>query len=182
MNDGLIPMRYAKAIYEVACEKGCAQPMYTLMKELLDRFAEQPSLYEVLANPYVAVDDKMALLLTASAASGVPDAFLKDVYKLLASNRRIDMTRDIAAAYVKLYRKVNHISEVKITSASPMGEKEAKRLTSLIEKHLNGATMETSWAVDPSLIGGFSVSIDNERIDASVSNELKQMRLNLIKK
>ena len=40
--------------------------------------------------------------------------------------------------------------------------------------------MEYSSSVDPSLIGGFTVSVGNERIDASISNELKQLRLNLI--
>ena len=41
--------------------------------------------------------------------------------------------------------------------------------------------MEYVSRVDPDLIGGFTVSIDNERLDASVRNELKQLRLNLLK-
>ena len=41
--------------------------------------------------------------------------------------------------------------------------------------------MEYDTHVNPDLIGGFTVSIDNERLDASVKNELKQLRLNLLK-
>lgn len=40
--------------------------------------------------------------------------------------------------------------------------------------------MEYSERVDPELIGGFVVNIDNERLDASVSNEFKQLRLKLL--
>ena len=36
--------------------------------------------------------------------------------------------------------------------------------------------MEYSSAVDPQLIGGFVVNVDNERLDASVRQQLQQMR------
>ena len=42
--------------------------------------------------------------------------------------------------------------------------------------------MEYSSKVDPSLIGGFTVDIDNERLNASVAHELKQLKLSLIKR
>ena len=41
--------------------------------------------------------------------------------------------------------------------------------------------MEYTYSTDPDLIGGFTVDIDNERLDASVKNELKQLRLKLLK-
>ena len=40
--------------------------------------------------------------------------------------------------------------------------------------------MEYSQRVDPDLIGGFVINIDNEQLDASISNELKQLRLKLL--
>ena len=42
--------------------------------------------------------------------------------------------------------------------------------------------MEYSSRVDRELIGGFVVNIGSERLDASISNELKQLRLNLLSK
>ena len=41
--------------------------------------------------------------------------------------------------------------------------------------------MEYSSVVDPSIIGGFTVAIDNDKLDASIANELKQLKLNLLK-
>ena len=110
------------------------------------------------------------------------DSVMADFLTLLTRNGRVDMMRDIALAYLDIYRQENNIHVVKVTSASPMSEADEQRLKSLIEKHLDGATMEYSSAVDPSLIGGFSVEVGNERIDASISNELKQLRLNLLSK
>ena len=48
------------------------------------------------------------------------------------------------------------------------------------KSHLDGGTMEYHHRVDPALIGGFTVTIDNDKLDASVADELKQLRLKLL--
>ena len=40
--------------------------------------------------------------------------------------------------------------------------------------------MDFSSSVNPDLIGGFVVNIDNERLDASLRNQLKELRLSLL--
>lgn len=181
MNDGLIPARYAKALYLVACEKKVDMKIYTMMKVMESSFASQSALQPVLANPYVADSDKESLLMSAAGAEP-SDAVFCDFLKLLARNRRLDMARGIANAYIALYRRENKIYEVKIVSAAKLSADEESRLRDLISRHLNGGEMEMSTDVNPDLIGGFTVTVGNERIDASVSNELKQLRLNLISK
>ena len=165
----------------MALERHADARLYDLMKTLSASFESQPELNEVLSNPYITDADKSVLLTTASGAEA-GDGLFKDFLKLLSKNRRMDMARGIALAYVELYRESNRIYEVNVTSASPMSRDENDRLYKMIERHLKGGTMEFTHTVDPSLIGGFTVSVGNERIDASVSNELKQLRLNLITK
>lgn len=182
MNDGLIPLRYAKALYMVAKEKKQNSEMYGLMKTIESAFASQPELQQALANPYISDADKQSLLSVAAGISMQDNSLFNDFLKLLAQNRRLYMAREISSAYIKLYRESNDIYPVSITSASALSQSEQERLQDLIVKHLNGGKMELSTGVDPSLIGGFTVSIGNQRLDASVSNELKQLRLNLIRK
>ena len=43
MNDGLIPNRYAKALFKVAVEKGEQAEIYTQMKQLVASFDEMPA-------------------------------------------------------------------------------------------------------------------------------------------
>ena len=116
MNEGLVPRRYAKALYGFALEKGVAERVYTMMKNLTASFAANGGLQPTLANPYVGASDKEALLVTAAGADKTDSAFA-DFLKLLAENRRLDMARDIALAYIDIYRKANDIHEVKVTSA-----------------------------------------------------------------
>lgn len=179
MNEGLIPRRYAKALYKVAVERGDDCELYDLMNRLVTTADAQPGLSQAISNPFVSDSDKIALLTTAAAAEN--DKTFADFLKLLAQNSRLDMTLLIARQYADLYRHERNIYKVDVVSASPLDSAEEDRLKRMINSHLNGGSMEYVSRVDPDLIGGFTVSIDNERLDASVRNELKQLRLNLLK-
>lgn len=185
MNEGLIPKRYAKALYKFACEKGVDAGIYNLMGTLGRSFIDNPDLAATVANPFVDDDTKRKLLVTAAAATDdsvkkpVADAY-RDFLLLLSENKRLDLIQHIALAYTELYRKEHKIYRVGIVSAMPLDDKETARLKSIVEPHLNGGSAEYSFATDSSLIGGFTVDIDNERLDASVKNELKQLRLKLL--
>ncbi len=179
MNQGLIPSRYAKALFEFASEKKADRRIYDLMHALESSFASEPSLQQAVGNPFIPAADKMKLLTTAAGASGNDEVYARFL-QLLADNNRLDAARDIALAYMKLYRSQHHIYLVTVTSAAPMAQAEEERLRKLILRHLDGGPMEYHHRVDPSLIGGFTVTINNEKLDASVADELKQLRLKLL--
>lgn len=180
MDQGLIPKRYAKALYEVAKDSADDSKVYGYMQNLLMAFDRAPGLAETMANPFVSDSDKTSLIETA-CMSAPGDVVISNFIKLLEQNHRVGLVRDIAAAYLKIYREQNRIARVRVVSAAPLEKESEDRLRKIILSHLDGASMEYSSAVDPDLIGGFVVNIDNQRLDASVKNELKQLRLTLLK-
>ena len=183
MDQGLIPRRYAKALYEVGEERHDNDALYVLMEHLRTAFAGTPGLCATVANPFVDTADKTKLLTTAAYGTdgAAPDKTFEDFLALLAENDRMAMARDIAIAFIDLYRKKHGIYKVEICSAAPMGDAERKRLESIVANHIGKGSMEFDYSVDPSLIGGFTVTVNSERLDASVSNELKKLRLSLVK-
>lgn len=179
MNEGLIPRRYAKALLEFASEKGDSQKVYDLMKNLADSFVSEDSLQAVIGNPFVEDADKINLLKTAANAKET-DTVYADFLALLAGNKRLNMMRAISLAYLDVYRKVNNIYKVEVVAASELTPDDETRLKALILTHLGGGSMEYSYRIEPDLIGGFVINIGSERLDASISNELKQLRLKLL--
>ncbi len=181
MDQGLIPRRYAKALYAVGVERSDTANLYQLMQALGKAFADTPGLAATVANPFVSDADKTSLLIKAVGGNdGKPDATYVDFLKLLEKNKRTALARDIARAYVDFYRQQNAIYRVDICSAAPMGERERARLEQIIAKHVGEGTIEYNYTTDPSLIGGFTVTVNSERLDASVSSQLKQLRLKLL--
>lgn len=181
MDQGLIPRRYAKALYLVAKERGVETQVYDHMRALTAAFDSEPGLCRAIANPAVSDADKQRLIVTALNADDASAPLLRDFVKLITEHKRQDMTRLIARAYIYIYRQAKQIYGVTVTSAMALDGPELQRIHSLVNKHLPlGSTAEFSELIDPELIGGFTVSIDNELLDASVANELKQLRLKLL--
>jgi len=179
MDQGLIPRRYARALYKFALERKQDRKVYELMKTLAASFDSEEQLLAAIRNPFVSSADKVSLLTVSAGATGADSCF-NDFMKLLVHNRRIAYARGIALSYIEQYREANDIYKVEVATAANMAQRETDRLKTLIERHLKGATMEYSQKVDPDLIGGFVINIGNEQLDASISNELKQLRLKLL--
>jgi len=182
MDQGLIPRRYAKALYEVGEERAANDTLYAIMGSLAKAFAGTPGLAATIANPFADKDDKTALLITAAygAETDNVDPVFNDFLKLLNRNGRTDMACEIARAFVALYRREHAIYLVEIVSAAQMGDNERQRLQEIIRNHIGRGSFEFSYSVNPALIGGFTVTVNSERLDASVSSRLKELKLKLI--
>ena len=177
MSDGLIPQRYAMALFKYAEDKNITKQVYEEMKTVVTSFETNPDLNKVLANPFVSRDDKRKLLLAAAVK---PDeAYSAFVDLILKHNRGMYMWH-MALAYRSIFRKVNRISNVVITTAAKMDPNEAKRIDDMVTKAYPDRSLEIVHTIDPDIIGGFVIDVDNNRMDASISNELEQLRQNLI--
>ena len=180
MNDGLIPQRYAKALYKYALEKADDTQLYEEMKRVADAFAARPDLQKVMDNPYVGAPDKERLLL--AAAGEIPSDAYKAFVRLVLSHDREGFMRRIALAYRGIYRDAHHIAQVVITTAAPLPDAEMQKLQGIVRKAFPEATLEVSCQVNPELIGGFVIDVDSTRMDASISNEIEQIRQNLLRR
>ena len=178
MDNGLIPQRYAKALYKYALEQGRTKQLYELMKNVIESFKENPELQKVLSNPFVKPEDKEKLLL-AAAGNEANDDYSRFV-KLIIDQKRVEYAYSMMLAYRDIYRKENHISQVHIATASKLDDKQMDKLRSLVKSAFKNSTLEFSESVNPSLIGGFIIDVDSVRMDASISNELEQLRQTLL--
>lgn len=178
MNEGLIPQRYAKALMKLAQEKGVTAPLYEEMKTLAQSFAQNPSLQKVVSNPFVGRDEKVKLLISA-AGGQVKDEY-RSFVNLILDRKRADLAYLMALSFCDLYRKDNKIAQVRIITAASLGDSELAKIKKVVADAFHGMTLEYTFQVDPDLIGGFVIDVEGQRLDASISNEIEQLRLKLL--
>lgn len=178
MTDGLIPQRYAKALFKFASDRGDTSAVYDEMKRVAAAFDNNPALAKTLANPFVARADKEKLLL--GAAGSDPGYEYRQFVRLILDHRREEYARLMALSYLAQYREVNDIREVVITTAAPMEDSEIDRLRDMVKHAFPKATLEFSYKTDPDIIGGFIVNVDSVSMNASISNEIEQLRQKLL--
>lgn len=180
MSDGLIPMRYAKALYKFAAEQNKTADVYDIMNNVIIAFERNPEMQKVMANSFVSCEDKKKLLL--SAAGGDSAGLFNGFVNLFLQHRRESFAQSMALAYRDLYRKENNISRVVITTASAADNDIQEKLKQLVENSFKGTTLEVSFIIDPEIIAGFIIGVDQMRMDASLSSELEQLRHKLLSK
>lgn len=180
MSDGLIPRRYAKALFKFTQEQGSSDAVYEEMKNVIESFEKNAGLGKMMENPFLSDADKTKLLL-AAAGSGLEDSY-KGFIRLILDKKRTPWMEQMALCYRDIYRETFGIAQVRITTAATLGEAEMKRIRSLVEKSFKGITLEFTQKVDPDLIGGFVIDVDSVRMDASIRNEIENLRLTLLSK
>lgn len=178
MNDGLIPNRYAKALYKLSQERGDTAAVYQEMKQLDVAYASESGLKKAVNNPFLPVADKLKLLCAASG--GKLDGTSARFMELVIKNNRINFLRSIALAFMRQYRELNGIAKVEVVTATQLGDDEINDIVDVVKEQLGGKTIELTKSVNPDLIGGFTVDVDSRVLDASVRSQLEKLRLKLL--
>lgn len=178
MNEGLIPNRYAKALYKTAIEQGVAEKVYEQMKQLSRSFVSVANLQDTVDNPYLPTADKEKILLTASSAE--KDSLVDKFILMVINSNRISFVRSMALAYEKIFRKANSIELVTVVTAANLENSELEKIKKIVQDHEIGKKLEFLYEVNPDLVGGFVIRMDSLQLDASIKNELKKLRLKLL--
>ena len=173
MNSGLISTRYAKALLDHAIASGEQQEVYLRMKTLAAMFTAHPALRRALAGTVNTKQQKISILHTASGGD-LPSS-LERMIRLILENEREELIHYIALRYLELYRDRFNIQYGRLITAVPIDEKTEERFIEQIRK-IVGGRLEVEPVVDPGIIGGFILYLDDTRWDASVSGELSRIR------
>ena len=174
MDNGKISVRYARALFQTAQEQHCEEAVY----DGLTRFAHNYLLAiaqfnEVLADPIVAKEEKVRLL---EMAIGEPlHDTLKQFIAFVVDQKREDKMFFIAMKYLEMYRAKHHILSTQVTTATELPETTYDKIKTFIKQTFD-ADAEIDVKIDPSLIGGFILDIENTRMDASVAGQLNALK------
>lgn len=174
MDNGRISVRYARALFQTAQEQGCEDAVY----DGLTRFAHNYLLAiaqfnEVLADPIVAQEEKVKLM---EMAVGDPlHDTLKQFIAFVADQKREDKMLLIAMKYMEMYREKHHILSTQVTTATQLPEETYDKIKAFVKQTFD-ADAELDVHIDPSLIGGFILDIENTRMDASVAGQLNALK------
>ena len=97
---------------------------------------------------------------------------------LKGSSSAIEL-KEISTFFESMYGKKSNTVDVKGTVASKMSDQQIESFKASLDEIL-GKKTKLSIEVDPSLIGGIKLRIDNTFLDASIHNQLQTLRTELL--
>ena len=174
MDNGRISVRYARALFQLAQEQHCEDAVYDGLTRFAHNYLMAISQFnEVLADPLVAQEEKVKLM---EMAVGEPlHDTLKQFIAFVADQKREDKMFLISMKFMEMYRTKHNILSTHVTTATELPEATYDKIKAFIKKTFD-AEAEIDVHIDPSLIGGFILDIENSRMDASVAGQLNALK------
>jgi F-type H+-transporting ATPase subunit delta len=171
-----IAQRYAKALLQAALSAGKADEVFDDVQGLIALQSRDPSMRNFLFSPQVATEAKHALIdkVLKGRASDLTVEFLH----ILVDKKRIMFVADIAQAYILLYEKEKGIIEVTAITAVPLEDRLRERLLRTLESQ-TGKSIRLTHEINPHILGGMIVRMEDKLIDGSVRFQLEQLRRRL---
>lgn len=173
MNTGLISTRYATAMLEYAVELNQQKEVYSALKMFLEVHGNVLELRKALHTHTILKADKKSIIVVACGGN-VPSS-LSEMIDLVIKNDRQELLDYIALRYIDLYRERFNIQHGKLITAVSIDEKTKERFVKRLEKFID-KELEIDTEVNPDIIGGFVLYLDDHRLDASISGKLSRIR------
>ena len=104
---------------------------------------------------------------------------VSEVVSYLKGSSAANELKEISTFFESMYGKKSNTVEVKGTVASKMSDQQIESFKASLDEIL-GKKTKLSIEVDPSLIGGIKLRIDNTFLDASIHNQLQTLRTELL--
>lgn len=167
--------RYAKALLEIAVEKSTTEQINSDMLTLLSAGNETVEFQQFLNSPIITPEKKNEVL---KALFPNMDPTTISFLQLVVANKRENLLLQIAQSFIDQLKSQNGIVSVTLASATPLDAETKQKIQAKIQATQTGK-IELIEEIDPSLLGGFVVKMGDNRIDASVANQLKNLKQRL---
>ena len=180
MIDTVAAQRYARALFEISREAGRDQWVEDELEAFSAALKGSEELQSFLESPKVSAEEKRKLLEKISPASGDAVAqVLNKFFALLLKKNRFTLIHEIAVAFKRISDEAQNEAMAEIKTAVPLTGDLERQMVSRLEK-MTGAKIAVKKEVDPRLIGGVSVRMNNKILDGSIYSKIQSLKRQLV--
>lgn len=177
MDQSAIAVRYAKAFFSIAKEKNELDKLKTDIALVLEVCNTSADFVLLLESPVVKASKKMEFM--RSVFKTELNELTLNFMLLITKNKRESHIPGICRNFLALSRKDQNIKSAILTTASEVSAASIRKIQDLLGKDLK-ASIELSTQVNPEIVGGMILRIDDTQYDASVATQLKKIKQSLL--
>lgn len=176
MSESLNARPYAAAMLEIAKRAGSVDAVEAEMRELKARLDGAPELHKLLTAPALRTNEKLELA-NKTLGAGMSD-LVQNLVHLLLDKRRIGIAGAVADSFVEMAEEARGVVRGTITTAVPISDANREAIMAKLGT-LTGKTVMLESKVDPAVIGGVRVRVQDVLFDGTVRQRLDQLRADL---
>jgi F-type H+-transporting ATPase subunit delta len=171
--DSRVTRRYASALFSAAQKTGMVDAVQNELDMLAGHWETTPQLRQAMESPLLPDDKKLSILdkLFGTEISPLTKSFLR----VLVEKDREDILVDVQRQFRQQADAARGLLRAKALVAAPLDPNQEKALVAGLQDR-TGKTIALEVAVDPGILGGVVVRMEDTIIDGSVRGSLERLR------
>jgi F-type H+-transporting ATPase subunit delta len=165
--------RYAKALLDIAVEKGQLDQVFADIQWLQAVCKSNSDFVSLLRSPIIKADKKQKIV--EAVAKGNIGEITSGFIRLLISKARESHLPEMLTEFVSLYKRHNNINTVKLTTAVAVSNATRDGIIAQVKKAAGVEKVELEETVNPDIIGGFVLEMGDKMVDASIAYDLREV-------
>lgn len=177
MSIATVASRYAKSLIELAKEKNVVDVVYNDMLLFRNTAKENRTLMLALSSPVVRHEKKLGILKAIFQDKVNPVSFT--IFNIITRKNRESILDAIAEEFIQIYNEHKGIQKATVTTTTALTDELRKQFIEVVSKS-TGKTVELEEKVDPRLIGGYVLRVNDRQVDTSLRARLNELKLQLL--
>ncbi len=175
----LVSKTYGEALFELALEESKLDVFMEETKALLQTLEQNPEFSKLMNHPKINKDEKIKVV--QEVFDSRLSAELVGFIRLLITKDRYAEITDILEYFLSLVKAKQGIGVASVTSAEELSESQKKAVEEKLLATTGFKTMEMSYSVDKSIIGGLVIRIGDRIVDSSIQTRINELKKQLLK-
>ena len=169
-----IASRYAKALFQSVQQGGDLEQVHQDLKTINDLVAQVPHFSAFMENPGVPAIDKQSFV--DEQFGKIISPWVHRLLKLLVENNRTAVIPQLVDQFTEYRNQHENIAIAEVITAVELEEELRVRIGKTLETSLGFSRVDLSNRVDPGLLGGAIIKIQDKVIDGSYVGRLEELR------
>ena len=174
LENNKVAARYAKALFESTSASGEVDKVASDLAVAHELFQQVPSLQRFLENPAVSMDEKQRFLDEQFGKTVGP--WVLRLLKLLVENQRVAIFSQLVKQFNACQLQQANAAQAEVVSAIELEEELRNRIRKTLETTFGFSRVDIQNRVDPGLLGGVIIKLQDQVIDGSYIGRLEEMR------
>ena len=174
MSSIRIASRYAKSLIELAQSQSKLDQITTDLKTFKEAL-KQRDFFLMIKSPIIKSDKKRKIF--KAIFEGKLNSLTVDFFDIVIRKGREDMLPEICDEYVRQYNALHSITTATVTTATDINDQLMSEIKEGVKKlGVTSENIQLVKKIDPSILGGFILQVEDKLYDASVRTKLNQIK------
>lgn len=174
----LVSKTYGEALFELAMEENRIGEMMEEIADLQTALSENPDFDKLMKHPGVPKQEKLQVV--REIFKGKVSDELAGFLEIVVTKERYNDLSSIFAYFTAKVKEVQKIGIAFVTSAVELTIEQKEKVCTRLLETTSYETMEMHYSVDPSLIGGMVIRVNDRVVDSSIRTKLNNMTKQLL--